>query len=566
MVLSILFVTSALLAGCASDDDDDGDRVDSPIAIELIEYAESISESDPSEALNIMRKVDRQAIVSDKAQARYALVYSEVCYFNRMLVDCDTLSSIATQYYQTSNNHAERARAFYQHGLVMQMADMMPEAIIALNEAELSLSQIDNPRLEGLVHRTKGDIYRSGYLHSNSYNSFKAARECFDSAGLPYHTHYAEYNMGQAAISMGDYELATPLCYEALDYAISTSDSDFICVILHELCEIYLQQQDYVHCKSIVDMFEEYDCIIWLLSRYYAMCAIVEAEIGNIDKAEQYLVEAEQQIPQDDLIIGRAKYHINKRKGQYEEALQWLMQSIENQSNAMSTALNEPVLNYEIDLLQHTLEREKREAELVAQHNEAVIRHNRVIRQRDTIIYIVIIAMLVPLSLMLLRRSRRRERTIINYMETIKELTHAAESSKNEAYTLFNDRFSDLNRLCETYYEHGNTSREAVKIFEDVKSSIEAMKSDSAIMELEHIVNHRHQGLIRALRTECPKLNDKEIKVIIYSYAGFSTRAISIFLDCDLAALSRLKYKIKQKLHECNYADASIIVANILKH
>lgn len=533
---------------------------------QLINDAESIAAEKPTEALNLIRTVDTRNIISQKTRAHYALVYSEVCYYNRMLVDNDSLTRIATSYYDTTNEHASRARAFYQHGLVMQMADKMPEAIIALNEASNSLDNIDDPHLEGLVHRTKGDIYRSGYLHHNSLHSFKAAKECFERAALPYHTHYASYNMAQAAISMDDFGTAEPLCYEALEYAINTNDQDFICAILHELCEIYLQQQNYKKCSEVIELFDKYDCAIWFMSRYYAMRAIVEAEIGNQAKAKEYLAMAELHSPQDVIIIDRAKYHILKRDGDYEAALQWLMASNEQHRVAMRNALNEPILNYEIDLLEHSLQREKREAELIAQRNDVVERHNRVIRQRNIIIYIVIVATIIPLVILVLRRSKRRQRIIANYMEAIKELNSTATHTMSDVHKLFNDIFSDINHMCETYYEHGNTTREAAKIFDGVKNSIEGMKSVEAIAKLEMMVNIQHDNIVSRIRNECPKLNDRELKVIIYSYAGFSTRSISIFLDCDLAALSRLKYKIKSKLTECNYPESATIIASLLKH
>lgn len=565
-IIIAMSISLGIAVGCSKVDNTDMVSNIEAQCRQLINDAENIAAERPTEALDLIRRVDTRNIVSDATRAHYALVYSEVCYYNRMLVDSDSLTRIATSYYATSEEHDMRARAFYHHGLVMQMADRMPEAVIALNEASNSLENIDNPHLEGLVHRTKGDIYRSGYLHHNSLDAFEAAKECFERAGLPYHTHYASYNMAQAAISMDNFDIAEPLCYEALEYAISANDKNFLCAILHELCEIYLQQNNFTRCSEVIELFDKYDCAIWFMSRYYALHAIVEAEIGDQAKAIEYLEMAEQYSPQDIIIINRAKYHILKRCGNYEAALQRLMASNEQHRIAMRNALNEPILNYEIDLLEQNLKREKREAELIAQRNDVVERHNRVIRQRNIIIYILIAATIIPLLIFVLHRSRRRQRIIANYMEAIKELNSTATHTMSDVHKLFNDIFSDINHMCETYYEHGNTPREAAKIFDGVKNSINGMKSAEAIARLEMLVNIQHNNIVRRLRQECPKLNDRELKVIIYSYAGFSTRSISIFLDCDLAALSRLKYKIKSKLTECNHAEAATIVASLLKH
>ena len=100
---------------------------------------------------------------------------------------------------------------------------------------------------------------------------------------------------------------------------------------------------------------------------------------------------------------------------------------------------------------------------------------------------------------------------------------------------------------------------------ENLKKTIEAVKNDEQrINDLERIVNLQHNNIMERLRKGCTKLTERELKVILYSYAGFSARAITIFMDSDLAALSRLKYKIKTKLHEVQFHNSQEVLNNIL--
>ena len=120
-------------------------------------------------------------------------------------------------------------------------------------------------------------------------------------------------------------------------------------------------------------------------------------------------------------------------------------------------------------------------------------------------------------------------------------------------------------RFCETYYEHGDTPRQTVKVFEQVRSTIEAIKSDKArIEELESLVDSCRDGLMSKLREQCPKLNEKELRVALYSYAGFSSRAICVFMESNPVALSKMKYRIKVKIKESGAEDAEMLISALL--
>ncbi|MBO5017799.1 MAG: tetratricopeptide repeat protein [Alistipes sp.] len=519
-----------------------------------VERAEIIVEQDPEEALEIMRSVDRNAITKREDLAHYALVYSEACYYNRILVSSDSLTHIAVDYYKNSSDHEHRARSYFQHSLVLQLNNRMPEAMIALMESLSSLESYDNLHLKGVVHRTMGDIYRARYCYTNSLDAYNDAYLCFTQLELPYHCYYTKYNMGQVELRMHNYDEAEALFIEARDYAIETEDYDFLCAVLHELCEIYLQKSDYAMCRATVDMFEKYDCVLWFVSRYYAVKAIVTSEEGNNQEALRLVAMAESVDSRDEAIIEEAKYHIYNNMGDMATANEWL-QRINNRLEAMILeAADQPVLNNQIDLLQNTLEHEENEL--------------RASRQRNIAIY-VSIAILISLLLGFLRGLVvKKNRDIQRYIETIHDLQltpHRSSDSLSEAVDkLYNDRLNDLNHLCETYYEHSDTSRHATKVFEQVRQTIEAIKGDEArITELESLVNNCKGNLMTKLREQCPKLNIKEQRVVLYSYAGFSSRAICVFMETNPVALSKMKYRIKLKIKECNAPDADLLISSI---
>ena len=227
------------------------------------------------------------------------------------------------------------------------------------------------------------------------------------------------------------------------------------------------------------------------------------------------------------------------------------------QDSTILSVLEQPVLNYQIGMLQSTLESKER---------EALLR-----RQRNIAIYAIIAVAVVAIFVYVLSCIRKKNRDIQYYMETINELQLTRSDSSapmaEAVDRLYNDRLTDLNRLCETYYDHSDTSRHAAKVFEQVRQTIEAIKSDEArIAELETLVDSCRGGLMSKLRSQCPKLNERELRVALYSYAGFSSRAICIFVESNPVALSKIKYRIKTKIKESASSDAELLISAMSDH
>lgn len=519
-----------------------------------IDQAESLAEENPNKALEIISNIDKSQLRSSEIKARYALIYSEVSYYNRMLVNSDSLTRIAVAYYDKSNHHHERARAYFQHGMTLQLAGALPEAILALREAHNSLEKYKDNRLEGVVYRLEGDIYRASYLYRNSYNAYVEALQCFERENLPYHTHYTLYNMGQAAMKMRQTDLAEELFIEARDYAIEVGNKDFLCAILHEMCEIYFQLGDKEKFSETVELFDRYDCVLWFVSHYYAMKAMATSNAGDTESAKQYAELATLDPSYDANAVERANYIICRNEGDNEGMVYWLTAMNERLRNALLASAEQPVMNYQLDLLNMTMERDEQQM--------------RNMRHRMIAIYAIITMVLSILVAIMIHRRKQQKRDIQLYMETIHELQLTRQNTQepltDAVDKLYNDRLKDLNTLCETYYEHSDTSRHATKVFEQVRQTIEAIKSDEVrLAELESLVNSCRGGLMSKLREQCPKLNERELKVALYSFAGFSSRAICVFIDSNPTALSKLKYRIKTKIKESDATDAEQLISAI---
>lgn len=530
-----------------------GCRTDSQI-VECMDRAESIMTEQPEEALQLIENINAKELKRRGDKARYHLLYSEAQYHNYIDSDRDTLILPAVEYYTATDHNHEAARALYQHALILrrQGINHLAEAMVTLIEAEKRLESVDDVKLRGLIYRTKGDIYNDGCLFANAIESFAKAKECFDGIGLEYHSAYSLYHMGAMYMQLRDYDRAKNMLSEALDYGIKVDNKHFMCGVLHELIDLAVYMEDYVLCGELLKKYETYDCMLFGQSHCMAVEAILISHHGDIDEALALIEEAKMASDVERADLDFAQYVIYRNAGDTKQALYWEERSKHAQDRLMIEVLEQPVLNVQIEMLQSNLQAAERERQLV--------------RQRNTIIYCVIILVVGLVAYVIWRRIRRKNEDIAHYVETIHELSIALDNVPRELSAslgaLYRDRFSELNQLCDIYYDHSGSSRHKNMVFNKLTETIDSMKSDSVrLAELERAVDEYRNGLVRRLKVLLPKLSERDYRVAVYSFAGFSNRAIAIFIDSDPVSVSKIKYNIKYKLKGVETEDATLVVA-----
>lgn len=535
------FVAVFVAVGCGSDSE----------AMRVVAEAERLRVDKPEEALGIIRRVSLDDFSRAEHRARYALVCSEVYYYNFVDIADDSLARPMRAYYIDSDSHAERARALVQVAFVARNRGELAEAMVALLEAEVSLEHVDDLRLEGLLHRTKGDIYSDGCLFANALEEYGQAKRCFDALALEYHAASVQYDMGGMLVQLRDFERAEEVLDEALAYAIESGNREFECGVLHELLDLSIYRDDYEACRRYLDVFVEDDCLLFGDAHYNAVAAMLLSREGCIDEALHLVSEAATMGDNEWADIEYARYIIYRNAGDTEEALRWQEHSKNAQDRLMLEVLEQPVLNVEVEMLQRDLRAERRERELVA--------------ERNAIIFVAVAILVVAIILFAWYRLRRKNREIAQYVETVSELRLTLrtlpEAMASSVGSLYRDRFIELNDLCETYYDHSGSARHKNMVFNKLVQTIEAIKSDAKrLEELESAVNEYRGGLMLRLNELLPKLSERDRRVSLYLFAGFSNRAIAIFIDSDPVSVSKIRYNIKQKIKSVGGEGAEVLI------
>ena len=527
-------------------------------ALESVEQVLATAEEHPDEALEQICSIDPNKLHGEHNRARYALAYSEALYYNRIDSDCDTLVEPMMRYYiHHDNNHSERARALYQYALVMDNAERYADALFSLLEADRSLNISENFKLHGLIYRTMGDIYSKEMLFSNALDAYSLSKEYFDKAGCETHSAYAMLDISKAHMSSHNYDDAYTASIAVIDYAKGCGDKYLLSFALCDAIEycIKVPNDDNISiANGYMKLLDEIDITNELRNRYYSIKAILCAYNNDLTGAKQNLMSVNVLNKKDAAYLWYAKYLINRHFNNYSSALYSIEELSIYEDNNVLSALKVPIINEQLDYINQKYEFEKQK------------RIENRIRYITYIILMIIIT--TSLIIILILNNLKHKKSIEQYVDTIAGMQSKIQCGMMPATSstenIFNSRFIELNKLCDTYYDHSNSPKQQAIVFRKLTDTIESIKSDKAyIRNLIASIDKHQNNILSRLREQCPNLSDREYRIVVYSYAGFSLRAIAIFLNSKPETISKSRYKIKAKIKESNAIDAGLFINNL---
>ena len=541
LLLHVIMLCGVLLIGCNTDEH----------IKQQITRAEKMMIDHPDSALEIMQSIDCKSIHNEGDIAHYRLAMAEAYYYNRIVPSCDSLTRPLFDYYLTSDDHAKRARALYIYAISMKDEGYIVEAMNSLTEAEKSLQCLNNHRLQGLVHRTKAEIYGSECLFQNALEEYQKAQQNFREADLEYHTIYCNTQIGQTLIHSHSFKEATSYLTEALNYAITNNLQDFTAENVLLLLELYTSTNELAKSTELFFEYEEFlktDPCSYHYYRSYAQAFNKRAEdaIESLKLATQYGV--------DPIDLEQAYYNVYRTLGDDKSTLSHLEKLLILQNELVLSSLAAPTLNSQLELRK--------------QENEALIMYNKYIRLRNIVIFFTFVLALIIVVLLFLRKISKQKRDIEQYIASIEELNMTSRNTPIQMSDmidkLYKSRFKELNDLYDIYYDSSGSSRQMKIVFEQLHNTIESIKNDKRrINELENIVDEYCDHIITKLNEQCPRLTDRQKRIALYAYAGFSLRAIALFMNSSPVQISKDKYKIKSVIRSSESKDCETLIKHL---
>ena len=554
----IVLLLMTVCVGCSTSAD----------TLALIEQSERVAIDYPDSALILIERVDPDRVYGKRDKAHYRLAYSEALYHNQIDSDCDSLTRPLFDYYYDSDLHAERARAMYQHGLVMVNRCNYPEAIHILLEAEKSLQHCDNPRLLGLVYRTLGDIYYSQSIFGEAITAYTMAKECFNKANLPYHSLYSIYNIGLTYSIVRKFDYAIESLLEAVEFTSKHDYNSLRYMIIAALCFAYLQIDDYDNCQKWFDCLDVNDTDSIGLQRYNCIKALLELNAGNFDSASMLLQQAKDITPNTSLYVMHAELQLLISQNRYEDALELYSELIKLQDDSFLTLIDGSSSHEQLVYVENNMK-------LLTRLNQ----RSKVITYLVILVCIVILVFVAYITNTKNREKQEKIDRLSNQVVSVKQELSNQNQRNKHLLNIATEReqvemsmrrqllenigisLQNIDSLLSSYYTDSTRRVKQNQIIDAIDSYVsEFASNENGYFAVERYVNQSRNNIMQTLRSEMPALNERDYMLLCLIYADFSTNAICMFMGYDKNKLYKHKCRLKAKIAESGCKSMSTLL------
>ena len=526
---------------------------------ETLSHAEKIVAEAPDSVLRLLRELPTDALRSRELRARYALLQAEAAERAGTPNNNDSILRIAWEYYR-KHPHEIRGicKTLYYRGQSRLRQGDKPGALRLFLEVEEKLRPIDEPYYLGLLYLRIGGVYRAELNFVRAYRYYRDARDLFIRSDAARQTTEAQLGMTVSALRMRDLGRALRDCSMALERTDELRDDTLVRRSLALFATIYTVAESE---RIPDDLLRRIEASIRSDTSAAECCTRAQTFLlrNRPDSARRCLQRAETLDPDNDVLpmIEYTAYRVESRAGRYREAAQKIDRFIFLNDSLTRTALQASAGMIERDYF--------RERSAFADYRM----QNR--RMGERLVAAVVLLLLLITGLILRQRIRlhkeRNERYLLLVREAEAEYRNLARSlqqrDRDEARMkgLIASRFDIVDRLGKTLYERENTVSGQAVMTREVKRIIEGFaENGDMLQELEHIVDMAHDGVMRKLRRNFPKMKESDVRLLCYIFGGFSPQVISLFMEENVANVYARKSRLKSRIKASEAPDRELFL------
>lgn len=508
---------------------------------ETMDLVERVMDDNATLADSLMNLIDSRSIRSKERLARYAILYTAAEYKNYQPATSDSLIMLAVRHYSISNNWDYRFLSNYYLGCVYIDLGQFTDAAGALTQAEQLVDRINNKFWEGLLYNRLGKIFYEACDFNRAKDYYCKAESCFDLSEKEKHSLYARYNIGDCLLSLHDFKTADSITILVEEEAKSVNDNYLYsnCLFNRLYCSLYLNRAD--SATVLLDRYFSISKISPNSFAYMEMMALYYNMIKDYSKSESFLQEAQSRIDSetDSIHFFFVSSLLAEGKGQIVESFDLFRTYTSLQNENLRTVLSQPVLAAQ-----------KEQYRAIAESELLKYRHARL-----TLILCVVIFLLILVIVLVTYhyKKKRMKEQLYDSLAVVEELSGKIEDLKNQVRVQFHERHDISNRLYSMYFD--STSQDKVtkqQLNVTINSLIKDYTAPDSVRKLDKLLNESYDGIMDSLANPEIGLTDKELELFRYSFAGLSSKAVSIIIKESPQNIYQIKSRLLKKVRRCS--------------
>ena len=503
----------------------------------VMDRAEASMDDNAALADSLMKLIDPHSIRAKEIQARYALLYTGAEYKNYRVATSDSLILIAVHFYSEDNNPDYRFLSYYYLGCVYLDLLQYTDAAVAFSKAEQMSDQIDNDYWKGLLYSQFGVIFADACDFHRAEEYYLKSESCFKRAGKEQHRAYAMLGVGKARISLQEFREADSILRIVEQSADILGDNQLYdeCVYNRFSCSIYLNEAD-----SATYLLNKYDLLIDETSTYFGyleMMALYFNLVKDYDRSESFLEHAWNcsLTGTDSIYLYFVSSLLAKSKGQMEESLEYYRKYTLLQNDNLREILSQPIMAAQ-----------KEQYRITAENELLKYRHARL-----TLILCVVIFLLIIVIVLVTYhyKKKRMKEQLYDSLAVVDELSGKIEDLKNQVRVQFHERHDLSNRLYSMYFDsesQDKVTKQQLNV--TINSLIKDYTAPESVKRLDKLLNESYDGIMKRLADPEIGLTEKELELFRYSFAGLSSKSVSVIIKESPQNIYQIKSRLLKKV------------------
>lgn len=501
---------------------------------------EQIMHDKPDSALAILKSINSENISSEKENALYALLLTQVQDKNHVRKKNDSLISIAVDYYQSTNEHYHKMLAYYHKAKINLNNNKYSTSFINLRKAEKEAIAIGDNHYLGLIYKNFAIIY----LRLNNLNEHLRyailSYDSFAKADNPDDTDWARLYLARAYSYLNDYKTSLLFSKKVVDNAAARKNKNLLVAGLRHSAMASFKSNKFRESISYYNRVREIRENSLRDIDYYAL-GMSYYRLGKRDSATICMNTLKILNPSDKRLQHRLS---NKYSEKYLQSLDSLTYA-SGKKNRLASAT--PAINASEEIDNYF--------KLEQEYQNKLISEQKI---KLTLVFITLILVLAFTIATIIILKKNHKKDIENRMLLISDLKNSLNSTGENANelqkviaNLYKSKFEDLDRLCSNYYEYKGNANERDRVYKEITNIISKTGTKgNTIKEIEKFINTYQNNLLKNFKKDFPKISEDEYLMFIYLIAGFSPRAISVFIDKELDVVYNKKSRLKKKIEK----------------
>jgi hypothetical protein len=499
-------------------------------------------ETAPDSSLQILRKLQIKNISGSYNKALYALLMIQALDKKDIKIENDSLTSIATGYFDDSDPVHAGYAWFYRARSASNRDSVNEQARNLLKAQEYSEKTNDN-KLRGLIYGDKGIMYKNQLQLDSSIHYAKHAYKAFIQINDYRNSVLSLLNAGVGFLNLSKNDSALKYFFLAEKVVRKSNDTLLISTVYRSLGGIYYWMKDYrlalyYYGKVPLTRIALYD------SNKYYLIAKTYIQINEIDSASNYLekVTELQNMAPDYYELWKK---ISEKQGNTQKYIYY--------ANKVNLAIDS-IYKKKLEISFAGLEKKYKYQSLQITNQSLTIKN----KQRGLYLLVTLFALSISIVLFLFGRLKVKkneveyQKDIANKKQELleKEKENTAKEKENSA--LLERQLKLQNILLSNIKMHQTNTVKRPAVWRDGSKDTIEKQYVAFYNELKAYVDMEFSNFTIRLKEKHIVLTENDIFISCLLIAEFETGMIATILNIKDSSMNKQRHRLRTKLKLLN--------------